>query len=336
MVSPADQRAPFKVLLVGAGQIGSRHLQALARSRLNLSIEVLEPVASARDEAVRRFHEMSISEGIKELRVIDRLDSSTFGGYADVAIIATGAGPRRDVTENLLDRIKVPFLILEKVLFQRLSDIDAVETLLARNGCKAWVNCARRLFPYSRDLKQLFSGDVLSISAQGGNWGLACNGIHLFDLLAFLSGVSSPDGWNTGFLDNAMYDAQRSGYKEFGGRIGFHLHGGHEITMKDDKSSGAPLIIDIIGRHARATIMERAALMFVSRREHEWKMEQVKIQIPFQSELTHKVVEEILTQGACGLTEFSESARLHKAYLGAFLEHMQKVTGVNHDVCPIT
>lgn len=336
MVSLVKQGVPFKVLLVGAGQIGSRHLQALARSRLSLSIEILQRMGSASDRAIQRFHEIPINEGIKELRIIDNLDSSSFHGHADVAIIATSAAVRRDVIENLLNRIEVPFLILEKVLFQRLSDIDDVESLLTKNCCKAWVNCARRLFPYSQDLKKLFSGDVLSISAQGGNWGLACNGIHLFDFLAFLSGVSSPDGWNIDFLDNAIYESKRSGYKEFGGRIGFRLQGGHEVIMKDDKSSGAPLIIDIVGRRARATIIESDTLMLLSRQENGWKMEHIKIHVPYQSELTNKVVEEIVTQGSCGLTEYGESARLHKAYLDAFLEHMGKVTGVSHDVCPIT
>lgn len=336
MVSSAGQGDHYRVLLIGAGGIGSRHLQALARSRLNLSIEILEPIVSARDEAVRRFRQIPHDAGTKEVRLIDGLGSSAFLGNADVAIVATGAAVRCSVIQNLLDRIKVRFLILEKVLFQRLPDIDAVGTLLEEKRCRAWVNHARRLFSYSQSLRKLFAGDVLAMSAQGGNWGLGCNGIHLFDLLAYLSGASSPDGWNIGSLDRAVYESRRSGYKEFGGRVGFRLQGGHEVTMKDDKASEAPLVIDIIGRHARATIMERAALMLVSHRENEWKMEQIKIHIPFQSELTHKVVEEILTQGACGLTEYGESARLHKAYLSAFLEHMQKVTGVNHDVCPIT
>lgn len=325
-----------KVLLVGAGQIGSRHLQGLARSRLSLTIEILEPVDSAREIAMRRFSEIPVNEGIKELIAIENLDSSSFDGYADLAIIATSAATRYDVIKNLLKRIEILFFVLEKVLFQRISDIDEIEKLLSEKSCKAWVNCSRRLFPYSQHLKKIFSGDVLSILAQGGNWGLACNGIHLLDFLAFLSGASTPDGWNIGFLDKTIYKSKRENYREFGGCIGFRLEGGHEIVMKDDKLSNTPLLIDIAGRHARATIIESGPLMLLSSQENGWKTEHFEIHVPYQSELTNLVVEEILIQGSCGLTEYSESARLHKAYLGAFLEHMGKVTAVSHDVCPIT
>ena len=33
----------YKIALIGAGQLGSRHLQALANSSLKISIEVVEP-----------------------------------------------------------------------------------------------------------------------------------------------------------------------------------------------------------------------------------------------------------------------------------------------------
>lgn len=337
MVTLANRGNPAKkILLIGAGQIGSRHLQGLARSRLNLTIEVLEPVAAAREVAMQRFREIPIDEGSKELSAIESLDASSFEGYADLAIIATGAAARYDAIQNTLDRINIPFLLLEKVLFQRISDIDSTEKLLTKKACRAWVNCSRRLFPYSQSLRNVFADDVLSIHAQGGNWGLACNGIHLLDLLAFLSGASIPDAWNLEFLDKKIYESKRGNYREFGGCIGFRLEGGHEIVMKDDKGSNAPLVVDIIGRRARATIIESAGLMLLSSRENQWKLEQIKIHVPYQSALTNLVVDDILIRGSSGLTEYHESARLHRMYLGAFLEHMGKVTGVSHDVCPIT
>lgn len=335
-MSSVNRRDPSKVLLIGAGQIGSRHLQGLARSKLNLSIEMLEPSASARELAIQRFNEIPENDAAKTLRAIDSLDSSDFQGRANLAIIATGAAPRYDALCYLLSRIHVPYLLSEKVLFQRLSHFDEMETLLSKHGCKAWVNCARRMYPYAQYLKELFSGDTLSMSVQGGNWGLACNGIHFLDLLAFLSGASMVVRWNIDLLDHAIYESKRHGYKEFGGSISFALQGGHEIVMKDDKLSGAPFIIDIMGRSARATVIENASLMLLCAAKNGWKMERHDILVPYQSELTNEVIEEILIRSCCGLTEYSESAELHKAYLEAFLEHMRKVTGSRPNVCPIS
>lgn len=331
-----DPGVPFKVLLLGAGQIGSRHLQGLARSRLNLSIEILDPSASACELAIRRFNEIPANKAVKTLRAIDSIDSCTFRDEVDLAIIATGAAARFGALQTLLDRVSVRYVVLEKVLFQRSSDLQDATALLSKNGSRAWVNCARRKFSYVRYLKDLFFGDVISISAQGGGWGLACNGIHLLDLLAFLSGVSIPTGWNIDLLDDELYESKRSDCTEFGGRIVFSLQDGHEIAMRDDKMSAAPLVIDIMGRRARATVFESAQLMVVSRAANNWKMDRHDIQVPFQSELTNLVVEEILLRGVCELTGFSESSRLHKVYLEAFLNHMEKVTGMRQDICPIS
>lgn len=324
------------MLVIGAGQIGSRHLQGLARSRLNLSIEIVDPSASARELAIRRFNEIPANETAKTLRAIDSLESSAFHGCADLAIIATSAGPRYDALRNLLRRISAPYLLLEKVLFQRLSHLEETENLLSKSGCKAWVNCPRRAFPYVRYLKEVFSGDAVSIGVQGGGWELACNGIHFLDLLAFLSGVSIPSGWNIDLLDKAIYQSRRADYKEFGGRIRFSLMGGHEVTLQDNRMNPAPLVIDIIGRRARTTVFESARLMVVCKAETDWKMERHEIHVPYQSELTNLLVEDILSRGVCELTEFAESAGLHKAYLEAFLNHMRTLTGGQEDVCPIT
>ena len=57
----------------------------------------------------------------------------------DIVIIATGADVRRKVIEELLEQAHVSYLLLEKVLFQRLEDYDVVASLLERKQAKAFV-----------------------------------------------------------------------------------------------------------------------------------------------------------------------------------------------------
>ena len=327
---------PFKVLLVGAGQIGSRHLQGLARARLNLSIEIVEPHPASREIAIQRFQEIPPGDGRKDVRAIDRLDASRFEGHADLAIIATNAAVRHDVIHDVLNRLTTPFLVLEKVLFQRIADLDSIGTLLAEKSCTAWVNCPRRLMPYYRELRDLLLGERIKIYAHGHNWGLACNGIHLFDLLAFLSGSPRPDGWNIAELDPATYASKRGNFVEFGGSITFSLEGGHEIVMRDERVDGTSLVIEIAGPPARAAVNEMAGSMSLSTRAGGWNTERRDIAAPRQSELTNLIAEDILIRGTCGLTGYAESAALHRAYLAASLEHIGAVTGAGQELCPIT
>ncbi len=48
----------YKIALIGAGQLGSRHLQALAKINLEISIEVVEPNTQASEVAKQRFNEI--------------------------------------------------------------------------------------------------------------------------------------------------------------------------------------------------------------------------------------------------------------------------------------
>ena len=47
-----------RIVLIGAGQLGSRHLQGLAKCKLPISIEVVEKSNSAINTAKERFEEI--------------------------------------------------------------------------------------------------------------------------------------------------------------------------------------------------------------------------------------------------------------------------------------
>lgn len=336
MVKARDTGSAATILLVGAGQIGSRHLQGLARSALELSIEILDPSSAARELAMQRFNEVPSIGGRKTSRAISSLNESAFREHVDLAIVATGAAARYAAFEAIVTSRQVSYVIFEKVLFQRLSELRDAAGLIAAHGCKAWVNCPRRMFPVGRQLRELFAGDVLSMNVQGGGWGLACNGIHFLDFTAYLSGSSTIDQWNIDLLDPRIYDSKRAGCKEAAGRLTFRLKGGHEISMRDDRGSAAPVVIDILGHRARVTLFETGRLMVLCRSDNQWKAEIIKIEIPLQSENTGKVVDALMATGRCELTPYDESSELHAAYLRALCEHMRDFADGYGDVCPIS
>ena len=48
----------YKIFIIGAGQIGSRHLQALRAVRIPLKISVIDPSTESLDLAKQRYEEM--------------------------------------------------------------------------------------------------------------------------------------------------------------------------------------------------------------------------------------------------------------------------------------
>ena len=53
-----------KILLVGCGNIGSRHLQALAKLPFEVNVEIIEPNKISQQLAIKRLNEIISSFGV--------------------------------------------------------------------------------------------------------------------------------------------------------------------------------------------------------------------------------------------------------------------------------
>ena len=135
----------YNVTIIGVGQLGSRHLQGLKRSQLELDIWCVDSNVSSLDTAKKRYEEIP-EEINKEIHFVQSIESLPVS--IDLVIVATSSKSRAFVIKCLLERCKVKYLVLEKFLFPRLEEYSEVQSLLDRNNIIAWVNCPRRMFDY--------------------------------------------------------------------------------------------------------------------------------------------------------------------------------------------
>ena len=323
------------VVLIGAGQLGSRHLQALAHVEQPLMIDVVDPSGDSLRFAEQRFLGVDGSAD-KRIQLHESLDDIEHS-LVDVAIVATTADVRAAVTANLVSSRDVRTLLLEKVLFQRGSDLEKVGELLAERGVPAWVNCPRRMYPFYSELRSLLKRqDSLTISVSGHGWGMACNAIHFVDLMAFFRQDDELVGVDVGDLAPVVLDAKRDGFKEVCGSLVAEWASGSEVRLCDFRQSGTPLTIEVSANDFRAVVTEPESRAQVCRRDAGWVREEEPVRVPLQSELTAEVVEMLILSGDCLLTPYAESAALHRPLLEAITRHMCRHGGLRSDVCPIT
>ena len=140
------------IAIIGAGQVGSRHLQGLGKVDRSITVSVIDPNPSSLETAKTRFLEMPNNINIQNILYSETLE--VLNGVVDVAIIATNADVRRNVVEKLLEQINVRYMILEKVAFQSVEDFEFVKAILYKRGIKAWVNCTSRIVPYYMSVKK--------------------------------------------------------------------------------------------------------------------------------------------------------------------------------------
>lgn len=321
------------IALIGAGQLGRRHLQALAKLQYAADIAVVDPSAHALAAARAQFAEMPVTGNIREVRYLSSI--SDLPGHVDVAITATTADVRADVVRSLLAGCDVEHLVLEKVLFQRPADYQDMEALFAQRGTTAWVNHPRRLFPLYNKMRTWMAGSKqVSYQVQGGAWGLACNGLHFLDHLAYLSGESTLTISGEA-LDPAVIRSSRAGFVEINGELRGKI-GPHPFSIfcHDDPS---PVTITICTDKMNATIDEPNGWYRIATKERQWQWTTVAERVVlFQSELSHLVVEDIVDTGRCGLPTYSEAAALHLPFIGCLMHHLRNAGHPTNDACPIT
>ena len=324
-------KSNHQIAVIGAGQLGSRHLQGLVRLGLPCEIYVVDPSATSLDMARQRAEEVPAvaSHSLHFHRQIEALPP-----MLDHAVIATAADVRLSVLRALLQGRTVRNILLEKVLFQRQSDYAEAAELLQQAGSRAWVNCPRRVFPIYETLRTFFRDDpLLHVEARGGNWGLGCNSIHFIDIIAYLTG-GSVHSISTAMLDEDLIDSKRAGFKEFTGTL-MGRCGDASFSLTAQRGSQAPLLLTLRSGSRSCLIDESAGRAFLcDPRDGGWRT--VEFKAPMLSELATAVTLRILEDGNSALTPYTQSADYHLPLLQALGGHAARNLGGANDICPIT
>lgn len=318
----------FNICLIGFGNIGRRHFEALLKINFDAKIFLIDPYEHAFDNigdyVLKPNINIEYSHGYNSLP-----------NDVDLAIIATSSDVRRKCFEQLIKKCNVKYIIFEKVLFQRVEDYGYVEDELNKRGIKAWVNCARREFESYQELKKKLSGSTInSINIIGGNWGFGCNGIHMLDLISYLL---NDQGLIINKFDiaNEIIESKRKGFKEFYGRFdGICLDSDTVFSVCcKDSDEDSSMIIDTYDYIY--IIFEKNNILLLVDKKNPINTNKGDFIIEFISNTTTKVVNEIYNSGSCELTEFGKSKELHLKFINPVLEFFNRVLGETN-VCPIT
>ncbi len=321
----------YHIALIGAGQLGTRHLQGLSRMSASAKVYIVDPNEASLEQAQKGFAEMHSTAGVTATfhKSIAELPKEL-----DLVIIATSSRPRAQITRELLATMAPRYILFEKFLFPEINDYKPINTLLQQRGIKAWVNCARRAQSIYKQLpSMLTSGSPVHFEVNGGNWGLGCNSIHFIDIFSCLVGETAVS-IDLSKLDRQLYRSKRDGYIEFGGTLSGSTPNGHSITLTSDMMGNEPPVVRIRQTEQEFTLFESGKLM-----EHRKSGEpatQTPISFLFQSELTGITADLILQKGECDLTPFDASSKLHMQFLEPAIALYNDLSGEKGTFCPIT
>ena len=323
----------LKILLIGAGQIGSRHLQGLLKSHRKQLIYVLDSSEASLSIAKERAAEIEFEHKVNYLNKWDSIPYEL-----DLAIVATGANVRAKIVTKLLTSYSVKNLILEKVLFQDLKSYSEIGNLIKLTGTPTWVNHARRMFKHYKELKNKIAsnGEFVKFEIFGGNWGLACNALHFIDLICFLS---SSELSNLDFreIDNDIIKSKRPNCIEFTGSFSGVLKNGNRFNISSLEGDYEDITITVLTKSRRWIINEGFAQKIIYfGKENNFNEVIDLFTTEYQSTLTTKIIEDIVINQKTCLPNYLEACNSHIPFIKGTLELYNRISNSNTHICPIT
>ncbi|MDT8903848.1 Gfo/Idh/MocA family oxidoreductase [Anaeroselena agilis] len=322
-----------KIYIIGAGQLGSRHLQALKHVRLPLAITVIDPSADSLAVARERYDAFATGQHIHQIEYTQHIPHSS--EQIDLAIVATNANIRKEVVTEALQNNCIKYMILEKLLFQKSADFRETDRLLSEVGTTAWVNCSMRVMPFYRAAKQEIAGNKILYQVTGSQYGLVTNAIHYLDHIAYLTGALDYE-LDTAMLDYPPIPSKRKGYLELSGNLTARYADGSMGVITCYPGGNAPVQVEILSQNVRMIVREAEGKAWVSRAGEDWQWTEADARILYQSEMTAGLVEDILGQGTCNLTPYRDSVKVHLNLLEPLLSFLNNYTQEKSALYPFT
>lgn len=313
------------IVVIGLGNLGKRHLQSLTDLK-----DKYEIMGVDNNESIINSLQAGDTSGIKLYDSIEKLPKEI-----EVCVIATTSSVRYHVYLELVEHSNVKYILFEKVLFQNEEEYYKIHESLKKRNIKAWVNCVRREWDSYKSIKEEMKGlNKFVYTVTGGEWGLCCNGIHLIDLMLFLGG-DHDFTFGESFIQKEIVESKRDGFYEMYGTLIGKSNKCEAFQISCQKNVDTPSLI-LIGSNIKNLMIDEAKnKVFLSGPEDGWLWHERIFQVPYQSELTAKIVMSMIN-GTCNLPSYDEAIKPHIKYINGLLQYFLQNGWKEKKRCPIT
>jgi predicted dehydrogenase len=254
----------MKTAIIGLGRMGLRHLQIIADAGHEI-VGIADPSIDALDQAQARF---GCSPGVR----FESADAMLDRVGAECVVIATTAPAHCALTVKAAER-GARYILCEKPMAVSLRQCDEMLEACARSGTKLAINHQMRFMEqYTRPKEIVRSaafGDLGSITVVAGNFGLAMNGIHYFEMFHFITDEPAI-AVSARFSKETVPNPRGPQFIDRAGTIRLETPSGVRFYMDAGADQGHGMQVVYAGHHGRLTVDELAgeATLVTRRLEH--------------------------------------------------------------------
>ncbi|MFH1380012.1 MAG: Gfo/Idh/MocA family oxidoreductase [bacterium] len=309
-----------KVIIIGLGQIGKRHLQAISHMN-NLDMIVCGDIDNNAMSSMLPFakkNNLNINILKYEYTIenmVKHIDSRA------VVISAMTAKGRGALLAEIITH-KPCAIISEKPLSQNTDEYKRVMSLSSQYNVPVYVNFTRHMYPYYKQIySALKNSKNISLSAFFPG-GIACIGIHMLELAFWLLNENKYKLIYS--KKNEVYETKRKGFYDFSGELAVDINGSMCFFRSDRDFK--PAIINIVDEHQHMAIYEAIGKMSVFNYDAS-DLKTEHITNLYTSQLTDNVIDDIHQNICPQLPDIFQSYAAHAALFELIDKH--NMTGLN-------
>lgn len=334
MINKTDKKL-VRLLLVGCGNLGVRHLQAIACLPGVQEIEIIDSSTQALERAKQLLKEVVVNPSIC-FRWLSSLNEATEKG--DLCILATQAGNRFQLLQQISTQLAYRSFLIEKIVAQSVKEYKDMLSLTKLYNLSIWVNCKTRAYPIHKRIKKFLNPQSpIIFTSVGGNHGLANNGVHVADIFMFHDGSDAIRGTGV-YIDPILHSSKRgSEIFDLSGTLQGVTSKGSQFSISFAKDHVLSDQTIIVSKDYRCIVdhMQRWAVESSPETNWLWKP------IPFEgnlmvSEMTKAFASDILNYGHCDLPTLEDCFPAHSFILETLQPHFNKLMGKDLNYCPVT
>lgn len=274
----------MRVVVIGCGNLGSRHAESLSKHQEVTSITLVDPSYEGLIKSTAIVRDTGFNGAVLALT-----DIAELSGEYSLAVVSTSSTERAESLQLLMRYANPEAILLEKLLSPNSEELVKIKELVHGSQSKFWVNCPMPYFSHYKEIWDILQTQLessqLTYKVSAGNLGLISNSIHYLDHFSHLTGR---EVINVSLSPNAeVIPSKRNGYSEVLGSMTAQTIKGDVLEMLFfPELTKNHLSIEITSGDSRWLIDEIGLTIESFYRDESQSLH--RIYTPFQSELTHQ------------------------------------------------
>lgn len=255
----------MRVAVIGVGRMGRRHVQVVRE----LSLELVG-VCDTNPESLALAHKeqnvpaalgfTSVETMIEKARPECVIVATTTPTHCEYTCAAVGAGAR--------------FVLCEKPMGTSLADCDKMLSCCASRGARLAINHQMRFMEQYTIPKRIVQspefGGLSSVTVTAGNFGMAMNGSHYFEMFRFMTD-EQPAEVTAWFSKEKVPNPRGPQFEDRAGSVRIVTASGKRFYLDCSSDQGHGVRVLYAGRFGQIYVDELAGAMSVAMRESQYR-----------------------------------------------------------------